>query len=181
MMAQVRDFLAQDLFVSAELMCGLVLCRSRSLASRNGGESATHTESLELYGDALFGKNEFKRALVRTSFLLNPKSVYMFTLLSIHFLQSDLLSTSRNTPQIAWREYLTTEEHVIVSIISILHHTRRGDKAQGGEMSPEAWGCQPSIAGLGGHLAQTPLVAHMAYPWANLLEIGFEQRCHSCI
>lgn len=56
---QVRDLLVRELFPSAEILGGLALARSRA----HGPDS--HAESLELYGDALMGLGERRRALVR--------------------------------------------------------------------------------------------------------------------
>ena len=54
---KVRDLLARELWTSAEIVGGLALARSRALGS--------HAESLQLYGDALMGLGECRRALVR--------------------------------------------------------------------------------------------------------------------
>lgn len=83
---QVRDLLAAELFGSAEILGGLVLARSRAhspdgfgphSASSIGSSSSSHqrqqappslgshAESVELYGDALMGRGEIRRALVR--------------------------------------------------------------------------------------------------------------------
>lgn len=76
---QLRDLLAAELFESAEILGGLVLSRSRAHSPDGSGPNSastsqrqapppslgSHAESLELYGDALMGRGESRRALVR--------------------------------------------------------------------------------------------------------------------
>lgn len=80
----MRDLLAGELFVSAEILGGLVLARSRahspdgsgnasaSSSSKQPGPAAlgSHADSLELCGDALMGLGESRRALVRDLILV---------------------------------------------------------------------------------------------------------------
>jgi len=58
---KTREFLSKELYLSAEKVGGLLLCCSRNDLP-NVGEGS-HAVSLELYGDALFGKKEYLRSL----------------------------------------------------------------------------------------------------------------------
>ena len=79
LLQQVQSFIEQGLFDSAELLGGLVLCRTRpaaisskvtqspsstsSSSSSSSEQWEVHAHALELYADALVGKKEVRRAL----------------------------------------------------------------------------------------------------------------------
>ena len=54
---ELRGLLKDEMWSSAEILGSLLLSRSRE-----DGESGEKGEALALYGDALFGKGEYKRA-----------------------------------------------------------------------------------------------------------------------
>jgi hypothetical protein len=60
---QVQELLAQQMFDSAELLAGVFVsvCREDVSSATNSGLQGV---ALEAYADALFGKGEYKRALV---------------------------------------------------------------------------------------------------------------------